>query len=299
MTMITKRKLSKRWRDNIAGYGFISINLIWVLIFAAWPIYYSFKLSFLEWNPLGTSIFVGLENYREVLDDWVFGTALKNALYYALLTVPGGLIFALGLAIALSKIRGRVVLRVLYFVPAVCSTVAVGVLWRWMYNPDYGLINNLLSHLRIEGPNWLGNPKWAISAISIVVVWAGAGYWMVIFLAGILGIPEVYYDAASIDGAASWQKFRYITLPLITPTIFFYLTMALITVWYQFDFIYVMTAGGPAQSTTMPAYVIYEAAFRDFRMGYACALAWVTFIVAFVMMGLHILLSKKWTFYGK
>lgn len=298
--MITKRKLSKRWRDNIAGYGFISINVIWVLIFGAGPIYYSFKLSFHEWNPLGTSIFIGLENYREVLSDWVFGMAFKNALYYALLTIPAGLIFALILAIALSKIRGRLLLRTLYFLPSVCSTVAIGILWKWMYNPDYGLINTLLGYAGIaKEPHWLGAPEWAMPAISIVVVWAGYGYWMVIFLAGILGIPQIYYDAASIDGATSWQKFRHITFPLVTPTIFFYLTMSLITVWYQFDFIYVMTGGGPAQSTTMPAYVIYEAAFRDFRMGYACAIAWVMFAIAFIMIGLHILLSKKWTFYGK
>jgi len=292
-------RLNRRWRDNIAGYSFIAINLAWVLIFTFYPVCRSFILSFQEWNPIEGSKFIGLDNYKEILQDWVFGIAFKNALYYALLTIPAGLVLAIVLAIALHRIKGRTLFRTLYFSPSICSSVAIAIIWTWLYNSQYGLINDLLGHVGIKGPGWLIDPRWAMPAVSITVVWAGCGYWMVMFLAGLQDIPEVYYDAAKVDGATSLQVFRFITLPMLTPTIFFYLTMAFITVWYQFDLVYVMTGGGPVNSTIMPALVIYEAAFRDFRMGYAAAVAWVMFAITFIITFLHFKISGRWTFYGR
>jgi len=295
-----RKRISRRQlRENVVGWLFIAPNWIWILVFTAYPLYASLRLSFREWNPIGVDNFVGLANYSRLLDDWVFRLAYKNALYYALLTVPTGLIWGIVIAIAVQNIRWKGFIRALYFVPTITSGVAIAVFWGWIYNPDYGLLNGLLRMVSIQGPHWLGYTKWAMPAVSLVVVWAGTGYWMVVFLAALLDIPKEYLDAARVDGASSWQTLWRVTLPLLTPTIFYYLTMAVITVWGAFDLVFVMTKGGPANATLMPALHMYNEAWTQLRMGYASAMAWVMGIIIFTLTMIHFAISRRWVHYGR
>jgi multiple sugar transport system permease protein len=293
MMRISRRRLL----ENISGWLFIAPLWLWVLVFTAYPLVESLRLSFRNWNPLGQDEYVGLANYKELAGDWVFWLAYKNALYYALLTIPAGLVWGIAVALALQNIRWRATLRALYFMPTVTSSVAIGIFWALIYQADYGLLNNSLHLFGIEGPNWLGHTAWALPSISLVVVWMGTGYWMVIFLAALLDIPQDYIDAAKVDGATFWQGFRYVTLPLLTPSIFFYITNGLITVWLQFEIVFVMTSGGPANSTLMPAVHLYTEAWSHLRMGYASAIAWVMAIIIFALTAVHFFLARKWVHY--
>lgn len=295
----TRRVSPQKIRDNIAGWLFIAPAMLWVLVFTAYPLVYSFYLSFRDWNPLFQDEYVGLANYEALFRDAVFIQSYKNALIYAALTIPAGLIWGIAVALAVQNIRGRGFFRALYFLPTVTSTIAIAVFWSLIYQQDYGLLNSLLRAAGIQGPNWLGNTSWAMLSISIVVVWAGTGFWMIVFLAGLLDIPGEYYEAAKVDGASSLQALRYITLPLLTPTIFFYLTNALISVWVQFELPFVMTSGGPANSTMMPALHLYNEAWGQLRMGYASAMAWVMTAVILVLTALHFGLSRRWVRYDR
>ncbi|MBV7331421.1 sugar ABC transporter permease [Chloroflexi bacterium TSY] len=283
--------------ENMSGWLFIAPLWILVAIFTAFPLYDSLRLSFRKWNPLGLDEYVGLANYQELANDWVFWLAYKNALYYALYTIPAGLVWGIAVALALQNIRWRAFLRALYFMPTVTSSVAIAIFWALIFQSDFGLLNNFLSTLGIEGPNWLGHTAWALPSVSLVVVWMGTGYWMVIFLAALLDIPQDYIDAAKVDGATFWQGFRYVTLPLLTPSIFFYITNGLITVWLQFEIVYVMTSGGPANSTLMPAVHLYSEAWSRLRMGYASSIAWVMAVIIFALTALHFYLARKWVHY--
>lgn len=289
----------RRLRDNITGWLFITPVIIWVVVFTAYPLVYSLYLSFREWNPLGQDKYVGLANYQALPKDWVFLKAYENALVYALLTIIGGLIWGIAVALAVQHIRWRSFFRALYFMPTVTSWVAIAIFWGLILQADFGLLNNLLRMIGIEGPNWLGHTNWALISVSLVVVWAGTGYWMVIFLAALLDIPQEYYDAARVDGASSWHCFRRITLPLITPTTFYYLTNGLITVWVQFEIVYVMTGGGPANATIMPAVHLYNQAWGQLRMGYASAMAWVMAIIIFILTAVHFGLARRWVHYER
>lgn len=287
----------RRLMENMSGWLFIAPLWILVAIFTAFPLYDSLRLSFRKWNPLGLDEYVGLANYQELANDWVFWLAYKNALYYALYTIPAGLVWGIAVALALQNIRWRAFLRALYFMPTVTSSVAIAIFWALIFQSDFGLLNNFLSTLGIEGPNWLGHTAWALPSVSLVVVWMGTGYWMVIFLAALLDIPQDYIDAAKVDGATFWQGFRYVTLPLLTPSIFFYITNGLITVWLQFEIVYVMTSGGPANSTLMPAVHLYSEAWSRLRMGYASSIAWVMAVIIFALTALHFYLARKWVHY--
>ena len=286
-------------RDNIAGWLFITPVLLWLLVFTAFPLVYSLYLSFREWNPLFLDDYVGLANYAELMQDRVFLTAYRNALVYAALTIPAGLVWGIAVALAVQRIRGRAFFRALYFLPTVTSSVAIAIVWSLVYQQDYGLMNSLLRYVNVQGPNWLGHSSWALLSISIVVVWAGTGFWMIVFLAGLLDIPQEYYDAAKVDGATGWQSLRRITLPLLSPTIFYYITNGLITVWVQFEIPFVMTGGGPANATLMPALHLYNEAWTQLRMGYASAMAWVMAIIIFIITALHFGLSRRWVNYDR
>ncbi|MEM7131110.1 MAG: sugar ABC transporter permease [Chloroflexota bacterium] len=291
------RTSRRRFYENLSGWLFIAPLWLWVLAFTAYPLVDSLRLSFRKWNPLGLDEYVGLANYQELAGDWVFWLAYKNALYYALLTIPAGLIWGVAVALALQNIRWRAFLRALYFMPTVTSSVAIAIFWALIFQVDYGLLNNFLGFFGVEGPNWLGHTSWALPSVSLVVVWMGTGYWMVIFLAALLDIPQDYIDAAKVDGASFWQGFRYVTLPLLTPSIFFYITSGLITVWLQFEIVYVMTSGGPANSTLMPAVHLYTEAWSRLRMGYASSIAWVMAVIIFALTAIHFFLARKWVHY--
>jgi multiple sugar transport system permease protein len=293
-------RISRRvLRDNIEGWLFILPVVISLLVFTAYPLYWSFILSFHEWNPFGQDKFIGLANYQALLSDKLFFQSLLHVLAYALFTIPAGLVWGIAVAMALQNIRWRGFFRALYFLPTVTSTIAIAVVWSLIFQPDWGILNNILRFFGIIGPNWLGQTSTAMISVSMVAVWMGTGFWMVIFLAGLLDIPTDYLDAARVDGASSMQVFRYVTLPQLTPTIFYYLTASLIAVWTMFDIVYLMTSGGPANATMMPAVHLYNLAWKHLEMGYASAIAWVMALFIFTFTAVHFIFSRRWVSYER
>jgi multiple sugar transport system permease protein len=194
--------------------------------------------------------------------------------------------------------RGISLLRAAYFAPYITNVVAIGYIWYWIYNPERGLINALLSGIGIDGPSWLASSTWAMPAVVIVSVWQGAGYPMVIFLAGMQGIPKDLYEAAEIDGAGPWRRVRRITMPLLTPHLFFVLVTQFITSFQVFGIIYIMTQGGPGHSTSVYIYYLYQQAFGSGKLGYASALAWLLFIILVTVTYVQWRLQRRWVFYG-
>lgn len=212
--------------------------------------------------------------------------------------MPIGVTLSLFLAIALDKSdRGIRFFRGAYFIPVISSMVSIGVVWQWLYNPEFGLINNLLAKIGIDGPMWLTSDKTAMIALIIVAVWKNLGYNMLIFLAGLQSIERNYYEAAEIDGAGWWQQFRNITVPLLTPTTFFVLVMAFIGSFQVFDLVMMMTQGGPGRATSVVVHYLYQNAFKFFKMGYASAMAYVLFAVILAVTGVQMLFQKKWVNY--
>jgi multiple sugar transport system permease protein len=219
-------------------------------------------------------------------------------------SVPLGVLCALALALALNqKIRGITFYRTIYFIPVVSSMIAVALMWRWMYNPTSGILNYILNsvfdffHLPFSAPEWLQSTRWAMPAIILMSVWKGLGYNMVLFLAGLQGIPTHLYEAAEIDGASSFKKFLHITLPLLTPTTFFIVIIAIIGSFQVFEQAYIMTQGGPARATVTTVYHIYENGFQWYKMGYASAIAWVLFALILVVTLVQWKYQDRWVFY--
>jgi len=279
----------KKLRESLLGYAFIALPLVIFFAFSVGPIIFSVIVSFYKWGILTWRMdFVGLENYMKILDDRVFIVALRNTLLYTIVVVPSQTLIAMGLALlANQKIRGATFFKTTYFTPAVTSSVVISLIFFWLYMKE-GLINYFLSFIGIVGPNWLfatspPNPNYALLAIMMMNIWSTSGYYMVMFLAGLQSIPEVFYEAARIDRASRWQRFRYITLPLLKPVTYFVVVLSVIGTMQIFDQVYVMTRGGPYYySTTTVIYHIWNKAFRDFKMGYASAIAWVLFAIIFV-----------------
>jgi len=285
-------------KEAVAGYLFLLPALGGILVFILGPVVAAIALSFTKWDLLTPAKFIGLSNYQELIQDPMFRKVMLNTLIFTGASAPLSLILSLGLALALNqKIKGIVVFRTIYFLPVVSSMVAVSLVWRWLYNPNYGLLNYFLNLLHLPSVNWLFSTTWAMPAVILMSVWKGLGYNMVIFLAGLQGIPQMYYESAKIDGAGKFQAFKNITLPLLSPTTFFVLVISIISSFQVFDQIFVMTSGGPAHATEVIIYYIYHNAFQIFRMGYASALAFCLFIIIFALTLLQIRLSKRWVFY--
>lgn len=286
-----------RLRDAFWGYLFIAPSMLGVLMFTLFPVLAALGISFSEWNLITPPRFVGLEGYRALLSDPVFGKVLLNTLYYTAGSVPLNLILALALALALNqKIRGIAVYRTAYFMPVVSSMVAVGLIWAWLYDTDYGLINALLAKLGLPPVAWLTSTEWAMPAVILTSVWKSLGFNMVIFLAALQDVPEGLYEAARIDGAGAWRLFRHITLPLISPAVFFVVVMGIIGSFQAFDQVYVMTEGGPARATTVIVYYIWQNAFKFFKMGYASAMAYVLFLVVLLATLAQWQVRRRWVF---
>ncbi len=286
------------YRDSFWVLVFLGPNLIGFLIFTLWPVIMTFVLSLSSYDILTPMKFIGLQNYRDLFQDEVFLKVFKNTWVYTLTTVPIGVTLSLFLAIALDKSdRGIRFFRGAYFIPVISSMVSIGVVWQWLYNPEFGLINNLLEKIGINGPMWLTSDKTAMIALIIVAIWKNLGYNMLIFLAGLQSIERNYYEAAEIDGAGWWQQFRNITLPLLTPTTFFVLVMAFIGSFQVFDLVMMMTQGGPGRATSVVVHYLYQNAFKFFKMGYASAMAYVLFAVILVVTGIQMLFQKKWVNY--
>jgi len=277
---------AQRRREVLEAYLYLLPTFIGLLLFSLGAIIASAGISFTDWDVLRPARWVGLSNYERLFRTPLVWQTFGNTLYYTAVIVPVGTALALGLALALNRgLRGIVVLRSLYFMPVISSTVAVSLVWGWLYNQQFGLINYLLSLVGITGPAWLADTTTAMPAVIIMSIWKGLGYNMVIFLAGLQGIPQELYEAAKIDGAGAWARFRYITFPLVSPTTFFIVVLSTIAAFQVFDQTFVMTGGGPAYSTTTLALYIYQNAFQWFHMGYAAALSYVLFgAVAAVIM---------------
>lgn len=293
-------RLSLRAREAIAGYLFLLPNIIGFLIFTVLAVVASAAISLTNWDLLSAAEFVGLENYRTLLfDDPLFRTVLWNTFFFTIGSVPASIVIALGLALALNTgIRALPWLRAAYFLPVITATVVVALIWRWFYNPDFGVLNHLLYQLGVDNPpNWLATQTWAMPAVITVAVWKQVGYNMVIFLAGLQAIPRDLYEAAAIDGAGRWQRFWHITLPLLTPTTFFILVISVIGSLQAFDAILILTDGGPANATRTIVYHIWQQAFVYLEMGYAAAVSWILFFVIFLFTLLQWRLQQRWVHY--
>ena len=287
------------WYKPYHPWLFLVPTLLGLLVFRLWPIFYSFYISFTTWDIMTPPQWAGLQNYRELFADPTFYQILKNTLIFSSIYVSGVMIVGLFLAVLVNtKLKGINFFRTTFFTPVVTSAVAVGLIWSWILAPKYGILNNVLqSMFHITPPVWLENSKWALITVSFIQVWKMAGYYMILYLAGLQEIPGTLYEAANIDGATPWQQFKKITLPLLTPTTFFVFTIAIIDSFRNFAIIYTMTRGGPENATNTIVYSVFLNAFQFYRMGYAGALAYVLLIVVGAITLLNFLLKKYWVQY--
>lgn len=289
--------LSIQAREAINCYVFMLPAILGLLIFTVGPMLVSLYLSFTDYDVLGSATWIGLDNYRQLLGEPLFWKSLRISAIYSIISVPTGLVFALALAVLLNqKMPGVYFFRSVFYLPTVISGVGVALLWRWMFNPEFGVINTLLAKIGIQGPGWLTSEDWALPALIITSLW-GVGGTMLIYLAGLQGIPQELYEAAEIDGAGLRKRFRYVTLPLISNVTFFNLVLGIIGALQVFTDAFVMTGGGPNNSTMFLAVYLYRNAFQYLNMGYASALAWVMFMIVLVLTLLVFKSSPFWTFY--
>jgi multiple sugar transport system permease protein len=293
--LLTRHKALAR---DLEGYAYISPWLFGFAVLTLGPFVASLVISFTKWQVLDTPVFIGLANYkRMLLDDPLPAKALWNTVYYVALGVPSGLVLALALAVLLNqKVRGLPFFRTVFYLPSVTSGVASAVLWIGLFDARYGIINLLLRQVGIQGPMWLGSTLWSKPALVMMRLWY-VGNSVVIFLAGLQGVPQHLYEAAEVDGGGFVAKTRHITLPMMTPTIFFNLVMGIIGSFQVFTSSYVMTGGGPANSTLFYVLYLYRNAFQYFQMGYASALAWLFFLIILAFTGVQLAGSRYWVYY--
>lgn len=278
------RRFWSRSNERV-GYLFILPSFVHLLLFMLIPVFFSFFLSFHNWNQpkFQDAPYIGLQNYSFLLSDRRFWQSMLNSGYYTILSVPLGMAFSLLLAVALNrKLRGVNLFRTLFFMPVISSWVAVSIIWVTLLDPNVGIVNYILKLVGLPGVNWLGDARSAMFSLVLISIWKSAGFNMVIWLAGLQGIPRELYEAASIDGASRWQSFWKITLPLLAPTSFFLAITGVIGSFQVFSPVYVITKGGPLDSTDVAVFHIYREAFQEFNFGYASAQAWILFAVIFI-----------------
>ncbi len=294
---------SLRAKEAIAGYIFLSPWLLGIILFIVGPMMTSGFLSFTRYDMVNPPTFVGLKNFIEIFTkDRLFWPSLLLTFRYALIVVPFSLVGALAAAMLLNQaLRGTTWFRTFFFLPHLTPIVAAAVLWGWIFNADVGPINHWIRTITgsSEAPGWFRDPDWAMTGLIIMAMWGAiGGNTMLIFLAGLQGVPQELYDAALVDGAGLWAKFRNVTLPMLTPTIFFNMVLGIIGALRVFAAAYVATQGGPAYSTWFYALHIYTRAFQYFEMGYASALAWIFFFVLFVFTYVQFRQSRRWVYYA-
>lgn len=289
--------LTPQARDNIAGYLFTLPWTIHLVFLIAGAMLFSLGISFFDTDFLTHVDFVGLRNYQTLLRDPLLLKSLVNTAYYAFFSVPLSVAFALLIALLLNQnVKGLGAFRLMYYTPSIVSGVAVAIVWRYVLNPRYGLLNQGLALIGIEGPKWIYSQEWAMRAFIIMGVW-GAGGNMLLYLAGLQGIPTVLYEAAKIDGANAWHRFWSVTLPMLSPTILFNLIGNLIGSWQIFSQSYLMTGGGPNNATLTMVLYLYNKAFQQFHFGYASSIAWVLFAIVLIFTLLMIRSSSAWVYY--
>ena len=284
--------------EALWGYLFLTPTLIGLFLFSAGAMIATGLLSFTDCSILTPPEWVGLQNYRALFSDPLFIKALGNTVYYTFSVVPLSLFWALFFALFLNgKIRGVKVYRIIYFLPVVSSVVAIALTWGWLYNPEFGLVNYVLSLFHIKGPGWIADSSWSMPAVIIMSVWQGLGYPIIIFLSGLKNIPTEYYEAAQIDGANLYHVFTKITLPLLSPTIFFLLIINFIGSFQVFESTYILTQGGPVNSTLTLVYYLFMNAFNYLRMGYASAIGMIGFIIVLIFTVVQLKFQKRWVYY--
>ena len=292
----------KDWKAALWALLFLGPNLVLFLIFTAWPVVYGLYLSFFKYNVLTPAKYVGLKNYRDFFDNPTTPIIIKNTLYYAAGAVIPSMVLPLLIAVLLNN-AGRPTTtrfwRAIYFLPLVTSGVAAAAVWKWLYAKDFGLINSFIRQLGFQPVDWLFSLDWAMPAVIIMTIWLLMPFNIILYTAGLQEIPRDYYEAAQLDGASTWNQFRNITVPLITPTTFFVgLNTMLGVLFGGFDTINVMTQGGPLNATNILIYDIYQNAFQYFKMGYASAQAYILFVFVFCFTILNWVLQRKWVHYA-
>lgn len=273
----------------LLGPSFVGMTAFYIL-----PVLSSFVISFAKWDLLSPIKWIGFRNYLNAVADPSVQQALGNTVMFILGYLPTVVAGGLGLALLLNrKLKGRTFFRAVYFVPVVTSWVAVSLIWKWLLNPQYGLVNFGLSLIGIKGPGWLFDPNWAMAGVILTTVWKDIGFVTVIYLAGLQEIPESLGEAAALDGAGTWQKFRFVTFPMLAPTTFFVTTISLISSFQVFDQVFIMTGGGPVGATTTMVQLIYKNAFSYSAMGYASAISWILFALIFSVTLIQNLMQKR------
>ncbi|HEY3283283.1 MAG TPA: sugar ABC transporter permease [Armatimonadota bacterium] len=290
---------SLKQQGTISGLLFVSPWLIGLGTFLLYPIVASFYYSLCDYSVLERPVFIGLANYQQLMQDEVFWKALGNTLYYAGFSLPLGLILALSLAVLLNTgVKGMPIYRTIFFVPSMVPTVALAILWLWIFNGQYGVLNFFLAFFGVKGPGWLSDPAWSKPALVLLAMW-GVGNAVVIYLAGLQDVPVHLYEAADLDGASAWQKVRHVTLPMVSPVIQFNLIMGVIGTFQIFAVPYVMAPGGqPARSAYMYSVYLYDNAFQYLKMGYASAMAWMLFVMVLILTVLAFKVSSRHVHYG-
>jgi multiple sugar transport system permease protein len=284
----------RRW-----AWLFLAPTIAGLCLLSAGPILGTLGISFTDWDLLTPPEWVGLDNFADLMANPRFWKALQNTAFYTLLSVPLGLSLALLFALGLDQaLRGIAWIRTMYFLPLVTSSVAVGLVWLWIYAPQGGLLNAITGILGIPPQRWTSDPFWAMPAIIIMSVWQGLGVNIIVFLAGLQAIPTEYYDAANVDGAGRRARFRNVTLPLLTPSLFFAGILSLIGSMQVFDQVYVLARPGkPTEATITLVYFIYEEGFSFFRMGVASAASWILFLIAAALTVTYFALQRRWVHY--
>jgi multiple sugar transport system permease protein len=285
-------------RGRWFGYIYGGPVIIAFVVFNLYPMALGLYLSFTSWDILSPPTFIGLGNWANLLKDDLLWRAVLQTLYYAVVSVAGATALSIALALALNqRLKTIGFYRTFFFLPAVTSLVAIAMVWRWIYNTEFGVLNAFLGSLGINPVNWLGDPVLAMPAVILMSIWRSAGFNTVLFLAGLQGVPQEYYEAAEIDGASRWDRFRHITLPLISPTTFFVVVNGLIGSWQVFDQVYILTRGGPLLSTVTVVYLIYSNGFEWYKTGYASAMAYGLFLIIVALTAIQFILQKRWVFY--
>ena len=289
-------KLSQKFdrlmsKESVSAWIFISPALLGIIIFILLPVLGSFGISLTKWNLISAPKFVGLDNYRELFQDRDFYTVLFNTFFYAIVTTILGIVIPLILAVAINnRLRASSFFKTAYFIPFITPMIVVAIVWEWLYDPNYGLLNWILG----MPVKWLYDKNLAMLAIIMVSVWKNIGYNMIIFLSGLQAIPESVNEASEIDGATGLKRFFLVTLPLLSPTVFFVSIITTISSFQVFDLVYLMTGGGPENSTTVLVYWLYKNAFEYFKLGKASAIAYVLFIIILVLAAIQWKTRKRW-----
>ena len=298
MNKLFANNISKEKRETILGWVMVSPFLIGFVFLTAIPMIASFVISFSEWDMLSNPEWIGFDNYKKLFfEDALALHSLNITILFTIVSIPLNILFGLALAMLLNtSIRGLAIFRTIYYLPAILSGVAVALMWRWIFSTQFGLLNALLDIIGIEGPAWLTDRIWVLPSFVIMRLWSVGGG-MIIYLAGLQSIPTNLYEAAKIDGANWWHQTRFITLPMLSPTIFFQLIVGFIFSMQIFTEAFIMTNGGPADASLFYLLYLYRTAFQYFDMGYASALAWVLFVVILVLTIILFKTGKSWVYY--